>query len=190
MIYNSTEMKKEAIFNTAARMCAAARTAPKAKGQDSIVTVMLTKTDKNRLADIMEETGIRLFGEDKAVWYKRDAANVRNSQAVVLIGTRKDYKHISECGLCGFADCHACKESGGVCAHLFVDLGIAVSSAVNIAAHDNIDNRIMWSIGKAAAEMEELESNICWLGIPLSISGKNIFFDRQQTSRHSGQNML
>lgn len=179
MIYNSTEMEKEALFNTAARMCAAARTAPKAKGQDSIVTAMLTKTDKNRLADIMEEIGARLFGEEKAVWYKRDAANVRSSQAVVLIGARKDYKHIAKCGLCGFADCRACREAGGVCAHLLVDLGIAVSSAVNIAAHDNVDNRIMWSIGKAAAGMEELEKGVCWLGIPLSISGKNIFFDRR-----------
>lgn len=66
MIYNSTEMEKEALFNTAARMCAAARTAPKAKGQDSIITYVLTKTDKQRLADMMEETGIRLFGEGKA----------------------------------------------------------------------------------------------------------------------------
>lgn len=179
MIYNSTEMEKEALFNTAARMCAAARTAPKAKGQDSIVTFVLTKTDKNRLADKMEEIGIQLFGEEKAAWYQRDAANVRNSQAVVLIGARKDYRHIAECGLCGFPDCHACKEAGGVCGHLLVDLGIAVSSAVNIAAHDNVDNRIMWSIGKAAAEMEELERGVCWLGIPLSISGKNIFFDRR-----------
>ncbi len=179
MIYNSTEMEKEALFNTAARMCAAARTAPKAKGQDSIVTCMLTKTDKNRLADKMEEIGIRLFGEEKAFWYKRDAANVRDSQAVVLIGTRKDCRHIAHCGLCGFPDCHACEEAGGVCAHLLVDLGIAVSSAVNVAAHDNVDNRIMWSVGKAAAEMEELESGIRWLGIPLSISGKNIFFDRR-----------
>lgn len=178
MIYNSTEMEKEALFNTAARMCAAARTAPKAKGQDSIVTFMLTKTDKNRLADKMEEIGIQLFGEEKAAWYKRDADNVRSSQAVVLIGAKKDYRQIAHCGLCGFTDCSACKEAGGVCAHLLVDLGIAVSSAVSVAAHDNVDNRIMWSAGKAAAEMEELGSGIRWLGIPVSISGKNIFFDR------------
>ena len=89
MIYNSTEMEKEALFSTAARMCAAARTAPKAKGQDCIVTLVLTKTDKYRLADKMEEVGIRLFGEEKAAWYKRDAANVRSSQAVVLIGINR-----------------------------------------------------------------------------------------------------
>ncbi|MCI8560847.1 MAG: hypothetical protein HFH03_06985 [Dorea sp.] len=178
MIYNSTEMEKEALFNTAARMCAAARTAPKAKGQDSIVAFTLTKTDKNRLADTMEEIGIQLFGEEKAAWYIRDAANVRDSQAVVLIGAKTDCRRIAHCGLCGFSDCDACQEAGGVCGHLLVDLGIAVSSAVNVAAHDNVDNRIMWSAGKAASNMEEFGDDIRWLGIPLSISGKNIFFDR------------
>lgn len=179
MIYNSTEMEKEALFSTAARMCAAARTAPKAKGQDAVVTCVLTKTDKHRLADKMEEVGIRLFGEENAAWYRRDAANVRDSQAVVLIGLKKDYRRIPHCGLCGFSDCDACGEAGGVCAHLLIDLGIAVSSAVNAAAQDNVDNRIMWSAGKAAAELEGIEGGFCWLGIPLGISGKNIFFDRR-----------
>ncbi|MCI9167612.1 MAG: hypothetical protein HFH01_05420 [Dorea sp.] len=179
MIYNSTEMEKEALFNIAARMCAAARTAPKAMGRDSIVTFVLTKTDKQRLADKIEETGIQIFGEEKAAWYKRDAANVRDSQAVVLIGAKKDYRRIPHCGLCGFWDCHTCEEAGGVCAHLLVDLGIAVSSAVNVAANDHVDNRIMWSAGKAAAEMEDFKDGFCWMGIPLSITGKNIFFDRR-----------
>ncbi len=179
MIYNSTEMEKEALFNTAARMCAAARTAPKAKGVDSVITCVLTKTDKNRLADRIEETGIELFGEENAAWYKRDADNVRGSQAVVLIGVKKNYRSIPQCSLCGFEDCRACEAAGGVCAQLMVDLGIAVSSAVHVAARDNVDNRIMWSVGKAAARMEDMEEDVSWLGIPLSISGKNIFFDRR-----------
>lgn len=58
-----------------------------------------------------------------------------------------------------------------------IDLGIAVSSAVSVAAMDKVDNRVMFSIGKAAAEMGYAE-NVLWLGIPLSVSGKNIFFDR------------
>lgn len=40
-----------------------------------------------------------------------------------------------------------------------------------------IDCRIMYSIGKTAAEMN-FDPGVVWLGIPLSISGKNIFFDR------------
>ena len=35
----------------------------------------------------------------------------------------------------------------------------------------------MFSIGKTAAEMDFFPDCV-WLGIPLSISGKNIFFDR------------
>lgn len=58
-----------------------------------------------------------------------------------------------------------------------IDLGIAVSSAVSAAAMDKVDNRVMFSIGKAAAEMGYAE-NVLRLGIPLSVSGKNIFFDR------------
>lgn len=45
------------------------------------------------------------------------------------------------------------------------------------AAVDTVDNRIMFSVGKAAAEMGYAE-NVLWLGIPISISGKSIFFDR------------
>jgi uncharacterized ferredoxin-like protein len=35
----------------------------------------------------------------------------------------------------------------------------------------------MYSVGKTAAEMEYGHDAV-WLGIPISISGKNIFFDR------------
>ena len=52
-----------------------------------------------------------------------------------------------------------------------------VSSAVSTAAFDKLDCRILYSIGKAAAEMD-FAPDCLWLGIPISISGKNIFFDR------------
>lgn len=45
------------------------------------------------------------------------------------------------------------------------------------AAMDTVDTRIMFSAGKAATEMGYAE-NVLWLGIPISISGKSIFFDR------------
>ena len=41
-----------------------------------------------------------------------------------------------------------------------------------------MDNRIMYTIGKAAEEMGYTEEKVLWHGIPLSISGKSIFFDR------------
>jgi uncharacterized ferredoxin-like protein len=58
-----------------------------------------------------------------------------------------------------------------------IDLGIAIGSAVKIASIFNIDNRIMYSVGVAAEEMGIIEGTI--LGIPLSVKGKNIFFDRK-----------
>lgn len=109
-------------------------------------------------------------------WYGRDAANVRMAQAVVLIGADRKYRRVPHCGFCGFHNCEGCKKAGGNCAFVYSDLGIAVSSAVTSAAMDMVDSRIMYSIGKAAAEMGYVE-NTLWLGIPISVSGKNIFFD-------------
>jgi uncharacterized ferredoxin-like protein len=37
----------------------------------------------------------------------------------------------------------------------------------------------MFSIGKAAEEMDYSQPGVIWNGIPLSVSGKNIFFDRK-----------
>jgi uncharacterized ferredoxin-like protein len=56
-------------------------------------------------------------------------------------------------------------------------LGIAVGSAVKVASDLNIDNRVMYSIGSAAMKMELLKADEIQ-GIPLSVTGKNIFFDR------------
>ena len=50
---------------------------------------------------------------------------------------------------------------------------------MSIAADDRVDNRIMYSIGKAAAEMNYADDSVLWHGIPISLSGKNIFFDRK-----------
>ena len=59
-----------------------------------------------------------------------------------------------------------------------IDLGIALGSAVKVASDLNVDNRIMYSIGLAAKKMNLLEADEIQ-GIPLSIKGKNIFFDRK-----------
>ena len=67
------------------------------------------------------------------------------------------------------------RRAGGRCAFAFVDLGVASASAAAVAAAEHIDNRIMFSIGKAAAEMGYRDEDVMWLGIPLSVSGKNIF---------------
>lgn len=183
MIYEEKQLEEEAVRYTAARMCAAARTAPKGNGVDNILTAVLTGKDKEALADKMDEIGARDFGKEKAaVWYGRDAANIRAAQAVVLIGARESYRGVPHCGLCGFGGCGACQEAGGRCAFTYIDLGIAVSSAAETAALDKADNRIMFSAGRAAEEAGYCGDNVRWLGIPVSLSGKNIFFDRKRQS--------
>ncbi len=79
----------QAAIQTAARMCAAARTAPKAHGKDTLHTYVLTGEDKEALARKMEEVGLREMDGEMPIWYGRDAANVRRSNAVVLIGADK-----------------------------------------------------------------------------------------------------
>lgn len=177
MLYQSDVLEEQAVLGTAARMCAAARTAPKTKGRDMLHTLVLTGEEKEELARRMEGVGRQGDHPNLWNWYGRDAANVRSAQAVVMIGMEKQYRGVAACGFCGFADCGECKNAGGNCAFSYVDLGIAVSSAVSIAALDHVDNRIMYSIGKAAEEMD-FSRNCLWLGIPLSVSGKSVFFDR------------
>lgn len=178
MIYTSMEMEEKAVLEIASLMCAAARTAPKATGRDTIFTMVLAGEEKEALAMKMEEIGETYFSDHGQAWYLRNANNLRAAQAVVLIGARRSFRGLSHCGYCGFSDCKGCKEAGGLCAFTSMDLGIAVGSAACKAMDLRADNRIMMSIGKAAEEMKYLDEDILWQGIPLSIKGKNVFFDR------------
>ncbi len=174
MRYESRDLEERSVLATAAKMCAAARTAPKARGIDRIETLVLTGEEKDKLADKMEEI-FEATGEANA-FFKRDAGNVRDSEAVVLIGTKKGYMGLSHCGFCGLENCGNCNQKGGSCAFDYVNLGIALSSAAVAAQMDFVDNRIMFSIGKAWMDMEG--DDIVWFGIPLSVTGKSKYFDR------------
>lgn len=179
MMYQSGQMEETAVLQIAAGMCAAARTAPKATGKDVIETLVLTGEDKEKVAACMRAIGCREFGENPNKWYGRDADNVSSADALVLIGAHRTYRGVAYCSFCGFADCGACREAGGVCAFVNMDLGIALSSAAGLAADMRADSRIMFSAGKAAMELGLGEPDVLWQGIPISIRGKNIFFDRK-----------
>lgn len=178
MIYQAKEMEQQGVLQTAARMCTAARTAPKTKGIDSIHTLVLTGEEKDQLADLVVEIGQRDYGPAGSGWFERDAASLRASDAVVLIGTDRRPRGVPHCGFCGFGDCAGCQAAGGTCAYPLIDLGIALSSAVLAASDCAVDNRMMWSVGKAAAQQPYADSDLAWIAIPLSVSGKNIYFDR------------
>ena len=177
MIYTSDKMEEAAVLDAAQLMCAAARTAPKTRGIDNVRTLVLTGDDILALADKMEETDLRLNNGERT-FLSRDAGNLRRSKAVVLVGIEKKPYGLN-CGYCGFEGCAACVEGKGTCFFCGTDLGIAVSSAVSTAANLRIDCRVMFSIGRCAAEMSYAEGNTIWLGIPLSTSGKNPYFDRK-----------
>lgn len=177
MIYQSDNMESQAVMQTAAHMCAAARTAPKTRGLDNITTLVLTGEDKDALAEKMIQNGRNIFGNDENSLF-RDAQNVKKAQAVVLIGAKKGYASLN-CSFCGFDTCEKCQEAGARCAFNTIDLGIALGSAVAVAADERADNRIMYSIGKVAMSMGYFDDeSTLIIGVPLSVSGKNVFFDR------------
>ncbi len=180
MMYQGKEMENQALLQAAAQMCAVARTAPKARGVDDILTLVLTGEEKDTLADKMDEIALGDKEENGWVkkWFQRDAGNLRKAQAVVLIGTKKSYRNVKRCGFCGHADCKECAAANGGCYMVAMDLGIAIGSACAAAGDLRIDNRIMFSIGRAAMEMDYGYEDVIWQGIPMSIAGKNVFFDR------------
>ncbi len=187
MIKNMSEIKKNAIFTVADLMSAAALTAPKASGHDTIRTAIVTGEEKDALRDKMIKLG-EIYGQEN---FKRDAGNVDRSECVVLIACTDRFFGMSDCSLCGFEDCRANRNAGGKCAITITDLGVAVGSAASIAADNRVDNRIMYTAGKAAIKLGYLpdDADICY-GIPLAADPKNIFFDRSPGSviNLSGEN--
>ncbi len=173
----SDKIKTEAVRRVAEAMAVAAETAPKARGVNNVVIGILDTDEIKAVSDHM----INMVEErDFPAFFKRDALNVRSAQCVFIIGTRIQSTGIPACGLCGYTDCaekdlhpeHPCSFNTG-------DLGIAIGSAVGIAADNRVDNRVMFSIGKAVVEMKLLGEDLkIAYGIPLSASSKNPFFDR------------
>ena len=177
MIYDSKTVEDAALQQCINLVCAAARTAPKTRGVDRIVTLVLTGEDKDKFAASLREMGEN-GGTASMI---RDAGNIENAGALVLIGVKNTPSGLgAPCHMCGFADCSACTAAGGVCAFCSMDLGIAAGSAAETAATMKVDNRIMFSAGRGAMNIGLLGDNIAAaLGIPLSISGKSPFFDRK-----------
>lgn len=180
MIISARSAENAIVQAVAEKMCVAARTAPKTKGEDFLSACVLTGSDIETLAVEMERLA-ELFGYG---FFYRDAQNVRDSLAVVLLGIDNCVRGLGKgCGYCGFQDCQQCGNHGGMCAYGPIDLGIAVGAAVSVAADNRIDNRVMFSAGRAALALGFLGKSVREvLAIPLSVSGKSPFFDRKSKS--------
>lgn len=156
----------------ARRMMTAARTAPKGKGLDIIEIAMITDDDVGRLSDEM----YRLANETGLKFILRDAANILQAEAVLLIGTLQQ-THGLNCAHCGFDTCGE-KPAAVPCAINAVDVGIAIGSACATAADSRVDTRVMFSAGLAAQRLRILGDAQTVMAIPVSASSKNPFFDR------------
>ncbi len=159
-------------------MAIAARTAPKSAGRDYVVLEVLEGEVLDALADDMVAYG----REQEKRNFDRDAENVRASAAVLLLGLHGVKPLGLNCGACGALRCPPMHTvdgefAGPSCALHLLDLGIALGSAVKVASMLNVDNRIMYRIGVSARRMGLLAAEVI-MGIPLSASGKNIYFDR------------
>jgi uncharacterized ferredoxin-like protein len=172
----SVELEKSAALQVAALMAAAARTAPKTRGIDNIKTLAIDdEPTKRKLIARMREIGAN---EDRPS-VTRDAGNIENSPAVVVIGVETNTAGLN-CGYCGKASCESLEQADGVCAFNSIDLGIATASAADVAGRFHVDNRIMFSIGRACLDLNLFGPKVKQaLGIPLSVTGKNPFFDRK-----------
>jgi len=160
-------------------MCIAARTAPKSAGQDFVVTKIIEGETCQELGEAMIRFGERTGKHN----FDRDGNNVKSSPVVVLIGI-KDAKTVGlNCSACGAEKCIKTNTfegefQGPQCAFRLLDMGIALGSAVKTAGLLNVDNRIMYRAGVVAREMGLIDADYV-MGIPLSITGKNIYFDRK-----------
>jgi len=182
-IIESENGEMEAILEATKFMLISARTAPKSGGIDDILTMIVHGKEKNMIASKMEE----IAQERNIQAFRRDAKNVRDSQAVVLIGVRGNISFGLDCGACGYQTCREFDEAqkkpakdfvGPTCLAKALDLGIALGSAVKTASMLNVDNRIMYRVGTAALKLKLLSEATVVMGIPVSAKGKNIYFDR------------
>jgi uncharacterized ferredoxin-like protein len=179
-----------AVITVAGLMELAARTAPKARGVDTILVRILTGKEIRALADRLAETGEKR----KIGFFVRDAKNIAACDACVIVGAKGRLVTGVNCGACGYATCEELAReskkrrkrttdfSGPNCSMRMTDLGIALGSAVKTAQIHNVDNRVMYSAGTAALDLGLLGKD-CTVAyaIPLSATGKNIFFDREVT---------
>ncbi|MBI5519797.1 MAG: hypothetical protein HY916_07035 [Desulfovibrio sp.] len=178
---------KDISIHVAGLMAAAARTAPKAGGKDFLeIVVVSDEADLKAISARMAEYAPDSTNES---FWRRDAENIAQAHAVVLIGLAKANAAGYDCGACGFATCKeflagrkeqdkALGYSGPHCAMRMMDIGVALSSAAKTASLLNVDCRVQQRVGAAARALGFIKAEVA-MGIPLGVYGKSPFFDRK-----------
>ncbi|BAH77213.1 ferredoxin domain-containing protein [Solidesulfovibrio magneticus] len=177
---------KETAIQVAQLMAASARTAPKAGGKDFLeIAVITLDDDLKKIAAAMRDYAPKSTNE--AFWL-RDASNIENCQALVLVGLGKSLGAGYDCGACGIATCAEFLKhrqttekdmgySGPHCVMRMMDIGAALVSAAKTASLLNLDNRVQQRVGAAARALGYIKAEVA-MGIPVGFYGKSIFFDR------------
>lgn len=156
-----------------------AKTAPKGYGEDFVKIKTISGSELQRLGDEMISWG----KENNAPKFIRDGNSVIKSEAVVLIGLKDAIVAGLNCGACGFESCDELQPEvhgqfkGPSCLIRVLDMGIAIGSAVKTASIHNVDNRIMYRAGMIARKIKLLNADYL-MGIPISATSKNLYFDR------------
>ena len=171
----------DAVETVAQMMAVAAITAPKTKGQNFVQVKVLT----GELVQMLGQAMIDFNKKNPKKNFERDGKNVLNSEAVVLIGIKDADTAGLDCGACGFPDCATLTSQpkttgeykGPTCAFRMLDMGIALGSAAKVAGLLNVDSRVMYRAGVIARDMKLVDWDYV-IAIPLSVSGKSIYFDR------------
>lgn len=171
----------EGIEIIAQLMAVSARTAPKGFGKDYLDIQIIPKEKIPALMDEMRKCG----KETGRNGFSLDANSLEQSPLILLIGLNDAPPAGLDCGACGFETCkemesHVSVErhfKGPQCVIRLTDLGIGIGSALSTAAFHHADNRVMLNIGIAARRLKMSPAHYL-LGIPLSATTKNPYFDR------------
>jgi uncharacterized ferredoxin-like protein len=173
----------EGIDTVAQLMAMAAITAPKTRGENFVqVKLLQSREALEQLGQAMIAYGQKFHKSN----FDRDGQNVLNSEAVILIGIKDAAPATLDCAACGYETCSELSAQeplegefrGPTCAYRILDMGIALGSAVKMAGILNIDNRIMYRAGVVARQLKLVDWDFV-MGIPLSVTGKSIYFDRR-----------
>jgi len=191
------EIFMQALRNVANLCAVAAITAPKSGGQlflkgakPFIETVTVEDREiLRRLADWLRARGQKM----QAPIWARDADTAEKLDLVLFIGLAKWYPPVYDCGACGFATCAEFLRArehnkpvdtadwefpGPICQIRAIDLGVAVGSAAKIASMNNVDARCQTRIAAAARHLGIIQADLA-VALSMSVSHKNIFFDRK-----------
>ncbi|MCX5812519.1 MAG: DUF2148 domain-containing protein [Proteobacteria bacterium] len=191
------DLEKSGLEIVAKLMSISARTAPKSGGIDHVHIMVASSKEQKSIADMMKKIAEEIcrklpnheLGNAIKEDWESDANTIIESGLLVLIGIEGRKIIGLNCGGCGFPTCSEMLKHprisltehslpGPYCIFKVMDFSIASASAVKTAMEHNVDNRMMHKAGVAALKLGILNPCDLIIGIPLSATGKNIYFDR------------